>query len=291
MPLTSIIFYRLFFGLCLIFIFLLFTKRLGDLKPGKRKGLLFLQGVFTAINMFFYFFCVKNTCFSVAILLEYTAPIYVMLASPLILKEKAGKESILALFLAISGVFLVINPTGGLGDFKYSGNYFSGILSGLFAGIFLAIIIMNIKILKRNYTELSIAFWGTAISCLLTIPFAFGTSFSALSLNLFALLAFGVVSVGFGGILNIIGFANLKSQTGSLLSLIEPVAGVFIDLVFLGVALSRNVLAGCVLILTAALIVSYFDASKSAIKNMGFVDFIETIKAYWYLKINRKSYR
>lgn len=271
MPLTSIIFYRLFFGLCLIFTFLLFTKRLGDLKPGKRKGFLFLQGVFIAINMFFYFFCVKSTCFSVAILLEYTAPIYVMLASPLILKEKIGKESVLALCLAISGVYLVISPSGGFNELELSGTHFLGILSGLFAGLLLAIIIMNIKILKKDYTELAIAFWGTAISYLLTVPFAFDSSFSVLTLNFLPLLAFGIVSVGLGGILNIIGFANLKSQTGSLLSLIEPAAGVFIDLVFLGVALSGNVLAGCFLILAAALIVSYFDSSKLAMKNVAFI--------------------
>ena len=66
--------------------------------------------------MFFYFMCVKKTCFSIAILLEYTAPIYVMLASPFVLKEKVGRESIAALFLAIAGVYLVISPNGGFED-------------------------------------------------------------------------------------------------------------------------------------------------------------------------------
>ena len=91
LPITSIIFYRLFFGLAFIFTFLLVTNRLGELKPGKRKFRLLVQGIFVLVNMFFYFVCVKETCVSIAILLEYTAPIYVMLASPFILKEKIGK--------------------------------------------------------------------------------------------------------------------------------------------------------------------------------------------------------
>ncbi|WP_229387230.1 hypothetical protein [Methanosarcina sp. DH2] len=62
--------------------------------------------------------------------------------------------------------------------------------------------------------------------------------------------------MGIGGVLKTIGFANLQSQTGSLLALIEPVAGVFFDLFFLGVALSTGTLTGCLLVLAAAVIIS-----------------------------------
>jgi len=277
MSITSIIFYRLFFGLCLIFTILLLTNRLEELKPGKRRYRLFWQGIFVLGNMFFYFMCVKKTCFSIAILLEYTAPIYVMLASPFVLREKIGKESIAALFPAIMGVYLVIRPDGGFETLEFSGDHFIGIASGLFAGMILAVIIMNIRVLKKDHSEFAIAFWGTTISCLLMTPFAFETSFSVLTSNLFPLMTFGVVSIGIGGILNTIGFANLKSQTGSLLALVEPVAGVFFDLVFLGVTLSTGILAGCFLVLTAAVIVSCGGPSKSAVKSM---DYAETVENY-----------
>jgi len=63
-----------------------------------------------------------------------------------------------------------------------------------------------------------------------------------------------------------IGFANLKSQTGSLLALIEPVAGIFFDLTVLGVALPAGAIAGCLLVLVAAVIVSFSDSSKPSLK-------------------------
>lgn len=267
MSVTSIIFYRLFFGLCLISIFLLITGRLGELKPGKYRAQLFLQGIIVLANMFFYLMCVKKTCFSVGILLEYTAPIYVMLASPFVLKENVGKTSITALLLAMVGVYLVISPNGGFGIFEFSGDYFIGILSGLFAGGIYAAVIMNVRVLKRDHSEFTIAFWGTAVSCLLMMPFAFETPISVLESNLLPLLTFGTLSVGIGGILTTIGFANLKSQTGSLLALIEPVAGVFFDLTVLGVTLQAGTIAGCVLILFAAAIVSYNGFAKSSIKH------------------------
>ncbi len=275
LPITSIIFYRLFFGLVFIFTFLLITNRLGELKPGKRKSRLFLQGIFVMVNMFFYFLCVKETCFSIAILLEYTAPIYVMLASPFVFKEKVGKENVAALFLAIAGVYLVIQPEGGFWDLEFSGSRLIGIASGLFAGMLLAVIIMNVRVLKRDHSEFAIAFWGTAVSCLLILPFAFEAPFSLLTPNLFTLIIFGIVSVGIGGVLTTIGYANLQSQTGSLLALIEPVAGVFFDLAFLGVALSTGTLAGCILVLAAAVIVSYSGSSKPAVNFTNFTDSTE----------------
>ena len=185
MSIASIIFYRLFFGLCLISIFLLITDRLGELKPGKRRAQLLLQGIFVLANMFFYFMCVKKTCFSVAVLLEYTAPIYVMLASPFVLKEKVGKKSIAALILAMAGVYLVIRPNGGFGIFEFSGDYFIGIPSGLFAGGIYRSCNYECKSPQKNYSEFAIAFWGTALSCLLMIPFAFEPSLSVLASNLF----------------------------------------------------------------------------------------------------------
>jgi len=55
MSIASIIFYRLFFGLCLISIFLITTGRLGELKPVKRRAQLLLQGIVVLANMFFYY--------------------------------------------------------------------------------------------------------------------------------------------------------------------------------------------------------------------------------------------
>ena len=111
------------------------NEQAGRAETRKKKIRLFLQGIFVLVNMFFYFMCVKKTCFSIAILLEYTAPIYVMLASPFVLKEKVGKESIAALFLAMAGVYLVISPNGGFGTLEFSSDHFIGIASGLFAGL------------------------------------------------------------------------------------------------------------------------------------------------------------
>lgn len=91
---------------------------------------------------------------------------------------------------------------------------------------------------------------------MLLSPFAFEVSQAVLYSNLKILAVFGIVSIGFGEIFTIMGLANLKAQTGSILSLTEPVSGVFFDIAVLGIALSSETLAGCALIMGSALIIS-----------------------------------
>lgn len=256
MDISPVIFYRLFFGILFLFIYIISRGKTPDLRLKKRRGSLFLQGVLVVMCMLLYFTCLKTTCVSIAILLQYTAPVYVMLVSPFLLKEKIRKESIAALFIAITGVFLMVRPEGGLSGIELTGSYMIGIIAGLLSGVVFAALILNVKVLKTEYPELAIVFWPMGIALLLLSPSAFDVSRDVLYSNLTVLAVFGIVSIGFGEIFTILGFANLKAQTGSLLALIEPVSGVFLDIAVLGIALSPETLAGCALIMVSALIIS-----------------------------------
>lgn len=262
MAISPIIFYRLFFGLLFLFIYITSRGKISDLKLKKKKGNLLLQGFLVIACMLLYFTCLKITCVSIAILLQYTAPIYVMLASPLILNEKVGKESVVALLIAIAGVFLIVRPVEGFSGMELTSNYILGIVAGLLSGVVFAALIMNVKVLKTEYPELAIIFWPMGIALLLLSPFALDVSPEILYENLKVLAAFGIVSIGFGEIFTVLGLANLKAQTGSLLALIEPVSGVFFDIAVLGIKLSAETLAGCALIMICAAFISLKDSEK-----------------------------
>lgn len=262
MAISPVIFYRLFFGILFLFIYIVARGKTSDLRLKKKKGSLFLQGVLVVVCMLLYFTCLKITCVSIAILLQYTAPIYVMLASPFLIQEKIRKESIAALFIAITGIFLIVRPEGGLSGMELTGTYMLGMIAGMLSGIVFAALILNVKVLKREYPELAIVFWPMGIALLLLSPSAFEVSGDVLYSNLTVLAAFGIVSIGFGEIFTILGLANLKAQTGSLLALIEPVSGVFFDIAVLGISLSSETLAGCALIMSSALIISLKDSEK-----------------------------
>ncbi|HII78999.1 MAG TPA: EamA family transporter [Methanosarcina sp.] len=264
MAISPVIFYRLFFGILFLFIYIVARGKTSELRLKKKKGNLLLQGMLVLTCMLLYFTCLKITCVSIAILLQYTAPIYVMLASPFLLNEKIGKESIAALFVAITGVYLIVRPDGGISGIALTGNYILGIIAGLLSGVVFAALIMNVKVLKKEYPELAMVFWPMLIALLLLSPSAFEVSRDVLYSNLTVLAAFGIVSIGFGEIFTVLGLANLKAQTGSLLALIEPVSGVFFDIAVLGITLTSKTLAGCALIMGSALIISFKDSEKSS---------------------------
>lgn len=264
MAISPVIFYRLFFGILFLFIYIVARGKTSELRLKKKKGNLLLQGMLVLTCMLLYFTCLKITCVSIAILLQYTAPIYVMLASPFLLNEKIGKESIAALFVAITGVYLIVRPDGGISGIALTGNYMLGIIAGLLSGVVFAALIMNVKVLKKEYPELAMVFWPMLIALLLLSPSAFEVSRDVLYSNLTVLAAFGIVSIGFGEIFTVLGLANLKAQTGSLLALIEPVSGVFFDIAVLGITLTSKTLAGCALIMGSALIISLKDSEKSS---------------------------
>ncbi|MCQ1537172.1 DMT family transporter [Methanosarcina sp. KYL-1] len=262
MAISPIIFYRLLFGLLFLFAYIVARGKTSDLRLKQKKGSLLLQGVLVVSCMLLYFTCLKITCVSIAILLQYTAPIYVMLASPVILNEKIGKESIAALFVAITGVFLIVKPEGGFSGLEFTGTYMLGMIAGLLSGVVFAAMILNVKVMKKEYPEIAIIFWPMAIAFLLLSPSAFDVSLTVLKENLKVLAAFGIISIGFGEIFTILGLANLKAQTGSLLALVEPVSGVFFDIAVLGIALSSETLAGCILIMASAALISLKDSRK-----------------------------
>ncbi len=134
MAISPVIFYRLFFGILFLFLYIVARGKTSDLRLKKKKGSLFLQGVLVVVCMLLYFTCLKITCVSIAILLQYTAPIYVILASPFLLNEKIGKESIAALFIAITGVFLIVRPEDGLSGMELTGTYMLGMIAGMLSG-------------------------------------------------------------------------------------------------------------------------------------------------------------
>lgn len=76
MSVGSILFCRLFFGLFLIFFYLLLSGSLEQLRPGRNRKYLLLLGFMNAITGICYLSAIRYSGISVAVLLLYTAPVY-----------------------------------------------------------------------------------------------------------------------------------------------------------------------------------------------------------------------
>ncbi|MGI5992472.1 MAG: DMT family transporter [Methanosarcina sp.] len=253
MSVGSILFSRFFFGLSMIFIYLLLNRGLRQLKPEKKKRYLLLLGLLNAITGMCYFSSIRYSGVSVAVLLLYTAPVYVNLLAPSILGEHRSSNSFLPLLLAISGVLLIARPGEILTD--TGPDFQKGLVFGLLSGLSFGATIITIRYLKDDYSGIAQTFWLTGISLLFMLPPALSTPAAVFIRNFDILLLFGL-TVTFAAVIYLRGISGIRAQTGSILALVEPVSGIFFDVTLLKNPLYISTFLGCIFILTAAYIVS-----------------------------------
>lgn len=202
----------------LIFIVLLVILRVWKPIGYKDRKWFFLQGFFIAgVNIPFYL-AVINLPIGVALFLFYAASvIFSYLFGSVFLEEKLDKIKVIALMLAIFGIFLIYQ--GDAHNFR-SFYVLTAILAGGFFGFYSA----SSKKLNLKYSEIQINLVSHIITLLLTIPFVFllkeniFLDFSALSWRINILYAFIGVITSF---LLIYGFKFIEAQKGSLILLSE----------------------------------------------------------------------
>ncbi|MGB9927911.1 MAG: DMT family transporter [Methanosarcina sp.] len=255
MPVTSVLFSRLFFGLFMISTYLLLSRKLSQLKPHNNKKFLLLLGFLNTITGTCYFSSIRYSGISVAVLLLYTAPVYVNLFAPSVLGEKSNTKGLLPLILAVAGILLIAHPGELLRNVDMSANFQKGILFGLISGLSFGTTIITIRYLRHDYTGITQTFWLTGISLLFLLPAALSTPAHLYLDNLNILVLFGF-TITFAAIIYLRGVSGVKAQTGSILALVEPVSGIFFDIAVLKNPVFPSTLLGCAFILTAAYIVS-----------------------------------
>lgn len=256
----SIQFYRLFFGFAVLLPYLVAMGTFKELHLRQKKGYVLFLGVINTITAFSYFTAIKYTSIQVAVMLLYTAPVYVTLLSPFILKEKITPQGIFSLLLSISGIMLAANPASLGGELP--GNsfgedmYFQGLCFGLLSGFSYSCSIMTINYLKADYSAAAQIFWSVLVSLVLLLPFGASVPGTVLLENLRVLVPFGIIATAFGSLLYLSGAVRIRAQTAAVLSLLEPVSSILFGCTLLGEPIQKNTIEGCSLILAGAFLAS-----------------------------------
>ncbi len=254
MPLGSIIFYRLLFGLVAIALFFACCRRLSEMRLGQKKQYILLLGLMQAGTMLSYFISVKHTSVSIAVLLLYTAPVYVTLLSPLLLKEYINRRSIFALAIAIIGVILVIRPDTLFQDVDYT--YLIGLAAGLVSGLLYGGMTLTSRYLKDYYTGTAQGAWALLITMLIFSPYSTAITAKILLDNLAVLVLFGLLPTALALVLYLNGLMQVRAQNASIVALLEPASAVVFAYIILSEPVTASMLAGGALILLGAVIIS-----------------------------------
>ncbi|WP_440945027.1 DMT family transporter [Methanosarcina sp. T3] len=257
-----VVFCQLLLGFLVLAAYLAAAGKLSGVRlRGKRKAMLLL-GAWQAGVMLSYYTAVNFTNVSMSVLLLYTAPLYVLLIAPVILKEKISTKNLVALTLSLIGVVVVVGPANLVSGAAGS-DYLYGILMGLFSGFFYACIIMTSRYLRDEYSGLEQLFLSTGVTLVILLPFMLQVSSAVLLDNLPVLLFLGVMITSLGSILYFTGLEHVKAQNASIISLLEPVSAIFFAYLILNDPVSRATLFGCVLILASSLLMGLESESKT----------------------------
>ena len=242
----------------LILLPILFLRKKGEWKI-RLKDLWCFLGTGIGSIVFFnfcYFKALVMTSLSVAAVLLYTAPAFVILLSAVIFREKVTAQKIIALFFTIFGLMLV---TGLLG----SGSRLSvgGILFGLGAGLGYALYsIFSRFAIQRGYPPLTITFYtfltAAISSAFLTDPARILGIITGQPSLLIPAFILGALCTVCPFALYTTGLQYTENGAASIIASIEPVASTIAGALLYGEYLSIWNAAGVVLVLSGVVISS-----------------------------------
>ena len=238
----------------LLFVCLLTRRTLDKTAMKKNLFLLALSGAGIGFNWILLFEAYNYTSVATATLCYYLAPILVILASPVILKETLTRKKILCTIVALIGMVLV----SGVMDAGFSGMAeLKGILFGLGAAfLYASVILMNKKMpgvpsYDKTIFQLSLASVALLPYVLLTENWG---SVTLTSLALILLLVAGILHTGIAYWLYFGSMDHLPSHTVALLSYIDPILAIFLSVLLLREPMTLSAGIGAVMILGAAYI-------------------------------------
>lgn len=250
MTALSIIFYRVALAFMIFMVFFYISGNLNKLRLKDKKPYLVLFSVLQVITMLTFFESIMNASVPVAVLLLYTAPVYVTVFSPVLLKERSTGKGWMALFLSIAGVILIVEP----GNIEFSLKL-TGIIAGLLSGISYAFQIMTSRYISKSYSGYTQAFWSFMIAMLLLIPAAAVPADIVLG-NMTYLIMLAIFPTILAISLYFNGLNKVRAASASILGLIEPVSAVILSIIILHDSISIPVMMGGALILAGGAIVA-----------------------------------
>lgn len=211
---------------------------------------------------------------AVATVLLYTLPVFTVLLSRVILKERLTTAKIIATIMVFCGVILIIQVFNisslSAGDNRAVLGIPStifGIGIGLAAGLFAALFTIFSRKLNRDYSGWTVNSWGYFIAfpiyALVGTPHIVSYNWTPLTMGVIFLVALvGLAAYS----LYIVCMHYIEAGEASLIVTLDPVCSITMSIVILGESLTGGQFLGCLLVLSAVVFMEKGQGLIDAIK-------------------------
>lgn len=200
-----------------------------------------IAALFYALMVIFFVSATKLTTATNAIILQYTAPVFVALLGWFIVKEKASREDWISIIAVFCGLTLFFSEGLSLGNFL--GNIF-GILSGLSFAFFA----LFMRKQKDGSPYISVIA-GNILTFLFGMPFYFDQLPNIY--GFLSLLFLGVFQLGLSYVLYSIAIKHISALETTLITMIEPLLNPVWVFLLVGEVPSLLSLIGGIIILSS----------------------------------------
>ena len=234
-------------GAAVVGLFLLLTRHKPVMNKTVAVGALSLMGVTTTFAL-----ANKMTTAANAIVLQFTAPVFVILLMAVLYRQRPKRADVLTCAAVLLGVVLFF--VDGIRAGNLAGNAVAVISGICYAGVFM----MN---MGKGADAISSSFWGQLISGVVLTPLCFReTDFSAPVL--LAVLALGVVQVGGAYILFSLGIRHTPAVSASLITGLEPVLNPLWVALFYGETFTALSAVGAVIVVGSIVLYNVWNARQ-----------------------------
>ena len=227
--------------------------------------MLALSGAFIGINWILLFESYNYTTVATATLCYYMQPIFVILASPFLLKERLTVKKAVCVAVALLGMVFVsgVLDTGipALSEAK-------GIFYGLGAAFFYAtVVLMNKKITDINAydkTIMQLGMGAVVLSPYVLLTQDLGAASAGMTPALWALLLFvGLIHTGVAYVLYFDALKDLKAQTVAIFGYIDPIVAIILSALLLKENMGLYGMIGAVLVLGSTFVSEMPEKEKN----------------------------
>ena len=182
----------------------------------------------------------KWTTAANAIFLQYAGVVWVLLFSPLVVREPMKRRDVIAIIVAMLGMALFF-----VGRFEARG--MAGNAMALLSSVFFATLILALR--RENDTARAAVTWGNVFISIAILPFVVhDLALTPKSFGVFAFLGVFQIALAYAAFVQ--GLKYVTATQASLTGMLEPVANPIWVLLFLGERPSLFAIAGGAIVLT-----------------------------------------
>ena len=253
---------RQFFAV-LVFALVMLTRDRSKFRiPVRDLGLLMLVGFINGVLFsFLYFYTIVHSRASIAVVLLYTSPVFVIILARIFFKEKITRNKFIALVLTVVGCVFV---TGVLGE-GYTPPA-AAILTGVLTGLAYALNnILTSAAVKKN-DPLTVTMYTLLFSFMFLIPFSGLNSLTAMCRANPMILAVAflmcLVTAVLAQYFFSVGLKLIESGKAAIYGATEPIIGSLVGIFIFHEESNLMKIIGIIMVIAAILIIGKSDAEK-----------------------------